>query len=41
VSFEELALIMMDYDLTEEGVAAPGKGFACLREKNFDWVDAL
>ena len=38
VSFDELVYIMMDYDLTAEGCDVLGKGFACLKEKNFDWI---
>ena len=38
VSFEELVYIMTDHDLAAEGCDTPGKGFACLKEKGFDWI---
>jgi GDPmannose 4,6-dehydratase len=41
VSFEELAHIMMDYELTSEGLVGPGKGFECLREKKFNWIGEI
>ena len=39
VSFEELIMIMMDYDLEEENCAVPGRGLDILRRKDFTWFD--
>jgi GDPmannose 4,6-dehydratase len=39
VSFEELIMIMMDYDLAEEGCSVPGRGLDVLRHKDFTWID--
>jgi len=38
VSFQELARIMIDYDLEAEGLASPGEGRKILARKNLDWV---
>jgi GDPmannose 4,6-dehydratase len=41
INFEDLVYIMMDYELAAEGCDVPGKGLACLREKKFDWIEAI
>ena len=41
ISFDELVFIMMDYELTAKNYPTPGKGFACLRDKGFEWTEKI
>jgi GDPmannose 4,6-dehydratase len=38
VSFEELAKIMMDYDMLAAGLTPPGEGIESIQSKGFDWT---
>lgn len=38
VTFEELVMIMMDYDLMAAGLPCPGVGVRALQEKGFGWT---
>lgn len=38
-TFEELIMIMVDYDMKRLGLRAPGKGIQMCRDKNFSYTD--
>jgi DNA-binding LytR/AlgR family response regulator len=38
ITFEELVHIMMDHDLTANGIIAPGLGNQAVIQKGFDWT---
>lgn len=38
IDFKNLVRVMMDYDLTTEGLSAPGKGVAAVSQASFHWI---